>query len=120
MPEIITPAQVERRLIDLSKEYDESHESLVSAEKGYAKAKTEWEIESAKARMQIKRRALEAGNKLTVSEIEDEALLRCQDQFMALNTSEAILRAERANAARIRVQADLARSVGTLVKSALG
>lgn len=117
MAEIITPIQVELRLKNLGVELDESHEELVKAEKAYMDAKSMWEINSARARMTIKQRALDRGVKVTVAEVEDEALLRCQEELMALNTSEAMVKAARANNQRIRIHIDIARSIGTSVRT---
>ena len=119
MSEIITPMAVENRLKNLGIELDAAYSGLVGAEQGYMKAKSAWEINSAKARMQIKASGLERGVKLTVSEIEDEALLRCQEELMALNTSEAVVKGARANISRVKTQIDIARSIGTSVRSSI-
>lgn len=119
MSAIVTPAQVEQRLLTLSREYDASHKELEEAELKYANAKSLWEINSARVRLSIRAKAIDAGRKLTVQEIDDEAMVRCQDELMALNTCEAIVKAARANATRVRTQIDIARSVGTSVRAAL-
>ena len=120
MTEVITPVAVERRLIDLGAELDKTTDYLIDAEHKYSNAKTAWEINSAKARMQIRQRALEKGVKITVSELEDESLLRCQDELMALNTTDATVKAARASVTRVRTQIEIARSVGTSVRTSLG
>lgn len=119
MNRVITPSDVENKLIALSKEYDEAHSQLEQAEIGYANAKSLWEINSARARLTIVSRALDSGRKITVQERDDEALLRCQEELMALNTADAVVKAARANATRLRTQIDIARSVGTAVRAAL-
>lgn len=119
MTNLVTPAQVEQKLRELSREYDAAHKQLEDAEIGYAAAKSEYEIAIAKARMAIGQRALEAGRKVTVQEKEDEALIQCADLYTAHNASEAVVRAARANATRLRTQIDIARSVGTAVRAAL-
>ena len=116
---IVTPAQVEAKLKQLSIEYDEAHKALESAEMQYAEAKSEYEISIARSRMRIGQRALEAGRKVTVQEKEDEALIECADLYTAHNIAEATVRAARANATRLRTQIDIARSVGTAVRAAL-
>lgn len=116
---IVTPAQVEAKLKQLSIEYDEAHRSLESAEMQYAEAKSEYEISIARSRMRIGQRALEAGRKVTVQEKEDEALIECADLYTAQMIAEATVRAARANATRLRTQIDIARSVGTAVRAAL-
>ena len=119
MAEIVTPAAVERRLVTLSQELDAAHEQLVTAEHTYMSAKSAWEINSAKARMGIKHSAAEKGVKVTIAEVEDEALMRCQDELMAYNTSEAVVKAARGKMARVRTQIDIARSIGTSVRSSI-
>ena len=119
MNRVITPSDVENKLIALSKEYDEAHVQLEQAEISYANAKSLWEINSARARLTIVSRALDSGRKITVQERDDEALLRCQEELMALNTADAVVKAARANATRLRTQIDIARSVGTAVRAAL-
>jgi len=116
---VITPAQVEQKLVQLSHEYDDAHDQLESAEMLYAEAKSTYEINIAKARMSIGQRALNAGRKVTVQEKEDEALIECHAEYTAHNASEAVVRAARANATRLRTQIDIARSVGTAVRAAL-
>jgi ABC-type molybdate transport system ATPase subunit len=119
MSNIITPAQVENRLVQLSREYDEAHEALEQSEIGYANAKSLWEITSARTRLSIQAKALDSGKRITVQERDDEAVVRCQDELMAVNMSEAKVRAARANANRLRTQIDIARSVGTSVRAAM-
>jgi hypothetical protein len=48
---MITPAKVEARLVELSKEIDECHKDLVNAESDYHNAKAAYEIAIAKSRM---------------------------------------------------------------------
>jgi hypothetical protein len=116
---VITPAQVEQKLVQLSREYDEAHEQLEIAEMTYADAKSAYEITIARSRMAIGQRALDAGRKVTVQEKEDEALIACADVYTAHNMAEALVRAARANANRLRTQIDIARSVGTAVRAGL-
>jgi hypothetical protein len=119
MSGVVTPAQVEQKLISLSREYDDAHKQLESAETRYAEAKTAYEIEIARSRMGIGQRALEAGRKVTVQEKEDEALIQCADLYTEHNIADATVRAARANATRLRTQIDITRSVGTAVRAAL-
>lgn len=119
MSNIITPAQVENRLLQLSREYDEAHKELEQSEIGYANAKSLWEITSARTRLSIQAKALDSGKRITVQERDDEAVVRCQHELMAVNISEAKVRAARANANRLRTQIDIARSVGTSVRAAM-
>lgn len=119
MSRLYTPADVEAKLVSLSQEYDESHKELDAAEMEYATAKSLYEINSARARLHIRARALEAGRKITVQEVDDESTVECASELTRLNTSEAIVRSARANAQRLRTQIDIARSVGTAVRAAM-
>jgi hypothetical protein len=51
--------------------------------------------------------------------VDDESTVECASELTRLNTSEAIVRAARANAQRLRTQIDIARSVGTAVRAAM-
>jgi hypothetical protein len=59
------------------------------------------------------------GVKLTVQEKEDIATVECQSELQRLAIAEAIVRAARGNASRIKTQIDIARSIGTSVRAAL-
>lgn len=116
---LVTPADVEAKLIALSKELDSAHTQLDQAEASYAVAKGSWDIESAKMRLLVQAKASEAGRKVTVQAIEDEAMVACEAQYLAFLTSDAMVRVARANSSRIKVQIDIARSVGTAVRAAM-
>ena len=118
MPDI-TPMQIERRLIDLGKELDDSYKELEAAEHGYMTAKAAWEIDSAGCRLRIRSKYLEKGSKVTVGEVEDEMIIACKDQMTALYISEAIVKSARANASRIRTQIEIGRSVGASVRTSM-
>ena len=116
---VVTPAQVEQKLIQLSRELDEAHEQLEASEYRSVKAETDYEIGIAEQRMRIGQRALEAGRKVTVQEKEDEALVFCADLYTENNFAGASVRVARANARRLSIQIDITRSVGTAVRAAL-
>lgn len=113
--ETITPAKIEARLYELSKEIDESHKSLVDAETDYHSAKTAFEIAMAKSRIRNSHPDL----RMTVGMREDQALIENEDLAMAVSAAEIRVKAERANAQRIRTQVDIARSIGTSVRSSM-
>lgn len=116
---IVTPADVEQRLRELGREYDEAHAKLEQIEHLYADAKGTWDVQSAKTRLAVRARAGDSGKKMTVQEIEDEALVRNQDEYLAFLSADALKNVARANTNRLRVQIDIARSVGTSVRAAL-
>jgi hypothetical protein len=119
MSDIITPEKVERRLRELGRELDAAQSDLVLAEDSYAKWKADFEVDVAKARIRIGKNAASDGVKITVQEKEDKALIECETQYRGLLGSEAVVKATRANMQRIRTQIDIARSVGTSVRSAM-
>jgi hypothetical protein len=110
---VVTPASIENRLVQLSKEVDESHDYLDKAERQYLHAKTEHELAIAKTRLGL------SGEKMRVQDVQDYALVKCADSFTALNIAEGVVKAARANATRIRTQVDIARSIGTSVRASL-
>jgi hypothetical protein len=114
--EIVTPQQVERRLLDLGSQMDEAHKMLIEAEANDAAAQAAWRVNSAKARMEIRAKAATEGRKMTVTEIDDEALLMCEKEVTAQITCESLLRAARSNVSRVKTQVDIARSIGTSVR----
>lgn len=111
--QVVTPQAIENRLATLSKEIDEAHAYLEQAEHAYHKAKSSYEIEMAHARMKLSQ------EKMRVQDVQDTALIYCSKQYEDLNTAEAVVKAARANATRIRTQVDIARSIGTSVRASL-
>lgn len=116
---IVTAVQVERRLLDLSHEVDEAYESLRAAEMEFHTAKATYEVEYARATLQISAQAKTDESRPTVAEKEARALLKVEAQRMALAAAEAVVRAARANANRLQTQVDLARSVGTTLRASI-
>lgn len=110
----VTPESVEKRLVQLSKEVDEAHTELVRAETLYHKAKAEYEIAIARERLRMV-----GVTGLRVQDVSDKALVACSGEYAALQTAEAVAKAARGNAQRIRTQVDIARSVGTSVRASL-
>jgi multidrug resistance efflux pump len=110
---MITPAQVEKRLYDLSKEIDEAHEDLVNAESGYHRAVSDYEIAMAKSRMSNS----QADLKMTAQMREDQALIENETRHYAVSLAEAQVKAARANANRLKTQVDIARSISVSVRS---
>lgn len=116
MSQIVTPQMIEQRLRDLSKEVDQSHKDLADAEQTYFVTKAKYELALAHARLSMSGKQ---ELKLTVAEKADMALISVEDLHLKMATAEALVRAARNNAQRIRVQVDIARSVGTSVRSSM-
>jgi len=116
---VTTPLQVEAKLKDLSKLIDEAHDDLVHAESNYHQHKAEYEISMAKSRWTIGNKSSPTGKNYTVQQVEALALIENEDAHRTIAKDEAIVKANRANVARYRVQVDIARSIGTSVRTGL-
>jgi hypothetical protein len=112
---VVTPSQVEAKLVALSKEVDEGHDELTAAEYRYGIAKAEYELSVARHRLTSRN----TGIKQTVQERDDLATMGCENQLKELAIAEALVKAARANTARLRTQVDIARSIGTSVRTGL-
>lgn len=110
----VTPEAVERRMMALSREVDDAHADLVEAERAYHAAKVAYELGMAKERLR-----LQGVTGLRVQDVADRALVACEELFDGVQMAEAIAKAARANANRLRTQVDLVRSVGTSVRASL-
>lgn len=115
MSEVVTPAMVERRLYELSKAIDEAHDGLVESENDYAVTKAALEIAMAKSRMRNSHPDL----KMTVGMRDDQALIENEAVHMKVAISEAGVKANRANVARLRTQVDIARSLSVSVRTSM-
>ena len=116
MSQIVTPQMIEQRLRDLSKEVDQSHKDLADAEHAYYTTKAKYELALAHGRLSL---AGKQDMKLTVSDKADMALVSAEDLHLQMSIAEAMVRAARSNASRIRTQVDIARSVGTSVRTSM-
>lgn len=113
---VVTPQMIEKRLKDLSKEVDNSHKELAEAERVYYETKAQYELALAHARLSI---ATNKEAKYTVSDKADLALISTEKLHLQMASAEALVRAARANANRIRTQVDIARSIGTSVRTSM-
>lgn len=111
----ITPVQIEKRLVDLSKEIDEAHIDLVEAENEFSIATAQYEVAMAKSRIKNSH----ADMKMTATMREDQALIENEILFSRVALAEAQVKASRANANRLRTQVDITRSVSSSVKASL-
>lgn len=116
---VVTPMQVEARLRELGRELDEAHRELERSERAYFTAKADYEVGIAAARLRVGQRFADKGVKGTVQEREDLATVETADLLKSVYTAEALVRAARANSSRLKVQIDVARSVGTSVRSSM-
>lgn len=116
---VVTPAQIEKRLYDLSKEIDDSHSELVEVESHYTSFKAQYEIAMARSRMTYASKSSPTGKNYTVTERDDMALLENEELHLRVAMAEAQVKAARANATRIKTQVEIARSIGTSVRSSL-
>ena len=119
MNEIITPAMVEQKLRGLSKEVDEAHKVLVEVETIYHSVKADYEIAMAKSRITLATKSAPNGKNYTVGEREDLALVQNEELHKDLAIIQAKILASRANTNRLKMQVDIARSVGTSVRTSM-
>jgi len=119
MTQIVTPAQIEARLYALSKEIDDAHEELAKAEADYNQSKSHYEIAMAKSRMTFASKSSPTGKNYTVQERDDLALIENEQLHLHIAITEAIVKAARANASRIKTQVEIARSIGTSVRTSM-
>ena len=119
MTQVVTPAQIEARLYALSKEIDGAHEELVRCENAYHNKKAEYEIAMAKSRLHYAAKSSPTGKNYTIQERDDLALLENGQLHFEVSAIEAQVKAARNNAARIRVQVDLTRSMSASVRTSM-
>jgi hypothetical protein len=119
MSEIITPAMVEQKLRGLSKEVDEAHKVLVEVETIYHSVKADYEISMAKSRITLATKSSPTGKNYTVGEREDLALIQNEELHKDLAIIQAKVLASRGNTTRLKMQVDIARSVGTSVRTSM-
>jgi hypothetical protein len=119
MSEIITPAMVEQKLRGLSKEVDEAHKVLVEVETIYHSVKANYEVAMAKSRITLATKSSPTGKNYTVGEREDLALVQNEELHKDLAIIQAKILASRANTNRLKMQVDIARSVGTSVRTSM-
>ena len=119
MSEIITPAQVESRLFNLSLEIDKAQLELDKAEEQYVMTKAKYEISIAKARIALAGEVGSNNKSLTATEKEDKALVANEDMHLLIASAEILVKAARANVSRIKTQVDITRSIGSSVRSSM-
>lgn len=108
---VVTPFQIERRLMELSGLIDAAHDELARTEAEYHQAKAEFEAAYAKAFMRADEKNADA--------CKQRAVLDTEDEKARLAIAEASVRAARANVNRLEQQVDITRSVGRLVTSSM-
>ena len=110
---MITPAQVEKRLAQLSKEIDEAHNDLIDSEQFFHSTVAQYEVAMAKSRMANSHPDL----KMTATMRDDQAIIENSALHFTVATAEAQVKAARANANRLRTQVDIARSISVSVRN---
>jgi hypothetical protein len=115
MDEITTPQQVERQLVALMNALEKATEDLADARLEAEEAREEYDNAMAKARILL----AEDNVKRTVQRREDEAFLMCGDQRRMANAKAVRLSMVRDDIARIKMQLDATRSLGTSVRSSM-
>jgi hypothetical protein len=119
MSDVVTPAQIERRLKDLSRAVDDAHNELVQAETDYHNIKAKYELAMAKSRILLASQSAPNGKNYTVGEREDMAIVENEALHRSMATVEAMVKASRANTSRLKIQVEITRSIGTSVRTSL-
>lgn len=119
MTQVVTPQQIESRLYALSKEVDEAHEGLVTAEREFHQSTAEYEIAIARTRISLASKSSPTGKNYTVGEREDMAIIENADQHFKIAVMEAQVKAARANVQRLKTQVEIARSMSASVRSSM-
>lgn len=119
MNDIITPAMIETKLRSLSKEIDDAHKEMTDLELEYHQTKARYEIDIARSRITLAQKSSPTGKNYTVGEREDLAIIENATLHERLAILEAKVKASRANTIRLKTQVDIARSVGTSVRTSM-
>jgi hypothetical protein len=119
MNEIITPAMIEKRLRELSREIDQAHQNMIDLELDYHQTKSKYELAVARSRITLSQKSSPSGKNYTVGEREDLALIENAELHERMGTVEALVKAARANTIRLKTQVEIARSVGTSVRTSM-
>lgn len=111
----VTPADVERQMLDLLRSNRAAYEELKTCEDEFETATALLEIAKARAYLETFR----TDEKWTVQHREAYVVDACAAQRVQVAASTARVKAARAKVAAIRVESDLVRSVGTSVRQSL-
>jgi len=114
---LMTPYEVERKLLELSRDIDEATEDLIEAETAFTSSKRSLEMALARARADISEQY--RNDKLTVQEKADIALLKCEQQVIQADAHEIWVKGSKARVNALRTQVDIIRSIGTSVRSSM-
>jgi hypothetical protein len=114
---LMTPYEVERRLLELSREIDDATEDLIEAETAFTISKRDLEMALARARVEIAKEYTH--EKLTVQEKADIASLKCEEQILLADADEIWVKGSKARVNALRTQVDIIRSIGTSVRSSM-
>lgn len=115
----VTPQLIERRLRELSHEVDQAHDDLVNIETKYHELKAVYEIAMARVRITLSMKSAPNGKNYTAGERDALALIENAELHSQLATVEAQVKAARANTSRLKLQVDIARSIGTSVRTSM-
>jgi len=119
MSQVVTPAQIEKRLYELSKEVDQAHDALVECESAFHGGTAQYEVAMAKSRMALAGKSSPGGRNYTVGEREDIAVIENEELHYQLAIKEAQVKAARANVNRLKTQVEIARSMSASVRSSM-
>jgi hypothetical protein len=111
----LTPAQIEKRLLQLDGENERVHEALREAESRLALAETSLRLARARALIDTFKKP----EKITVQQREALVDLACEAELVELQVATTIAKAARSKVAEIKTSIDIARSLGATIRSAM-
>lgn len=114
----LTPVRVEQELMKLLKSNQDSYKDLRDAEAKYEGANAAYQLAYAKARLETFRTEDQKG--WSVARRDDWATLQTEAERNELAAATALVKAARAKASAVKVQADIIRSIGTSVRTSMG
>ena len=91
----------------------------MQAEQAFHQQTAEYEVAMARSRISWASKSSPTGKNYTVGEREDLAIIENEELHIQMATVEAMVKASRANAARLKTQVDIARSIGTSVRTSM-
>ena len=113
----MTPYEVERKLLELSRALDEATQDLIEAESAFTISRRKMDMALARARAE--NAAGPFGEKLTVQEKADAALLKCESEIGQADADEIWVKGSKAIVNNLKAQVDIIRSIGTSVRSSM-
>lgn len=116
---IVTPAQIEQRMLDCMAANANAHETLRQAETAYAQAKTPLALARAKARFKATEKARELDAKWNEGDREAYVLLETEELQSQWEMAELHVKLAKSLVAQVANEIELLRSISASVRNSL-